>query len=56
MRQETPTSAGLASGMTVARWLFNPFVRIGGEQALAIGVSVIVASGLYVLYRERVRG
>ncbi len=43
--QET-TSAGLARRMTAARWLFNPFVRIGGEQALAIGSSVIVVSGL----------
>ncbi len=45
MQQET-TNAGLARGMTAARWLFNPFVRIGGEQALAIGLSVIVVSGL----------
>ena len=46
MHQETTTSAGLAPGMSVARWLFNPFVRIGGEQALAIGLSVIVVGGL----------
>ena len=45
MHQET-TSAGLARRMTAARWLFNPFVRIGGEQALAIGASGIVVSGL----------
>ena len=45
MHQET-TSAGLARRMTAARWLFNPFVRIGGEQALAIGLSLIVVSGL----------
>lgn len=32
--------------MTVAGWLFNPFIRIGGGQALVIGLTVIVASGL----------
>ena len=46
MQQETTNSAGVAREMSVARWLFNPFVRIGGEQALAIGLSVIVVSGL----------
>ena len=46
MHQETPHGAGVAREMTVARWLFNPFVRIGGEQALAIGLTVIVVSGL----------
>ena len=46
MQQETTNSAGVAREMTVARWLFNPFVRIGGEQALAIGLTVIVVSGL----------
>ncbi len=44
MRQET-NSAGVGREMTVARWLFNPFVRIGGEQALALGLIVIVVSG-----------
>ena len=46
MNQETTTSAGLQQEMTVVRWLFNPFVRIGGEHALAIGLSVIAVSGL----------
>ena len=46
MQQVTVTSAGLAREMTVARWLFNPFVRIGGEQALAVGLSAIVVAGL----------
>ena len=32
--------------MTVAGWLFNPFIRIGGGQALAIGLTAIVLSGL----------
>ncbi len=45
MHRET-TSAGLAREMTAAGWLFNPFVRIGGEQALAIGLSGIVVAGL----------
>ena len=46
MHQETTDSAGVPREMSVARWLFNPFVRIGGEQALVIGLGVIVASGL----------
>ena len=46
MHQETTNRAGVPREMSVARWLFNPFVRIGGEQALAIGLSVIVVSGL----------
>ena len=46
MHHETTNSAGIPREMSVARWLFNPFVRIGGEQALAIGLSVIVVSGL----------
>ena len=46
MHRETATGAGLAREMTVARWLFNPFARIAGEQALAIGLSVIVVGGL----------
>ena len=32
--------------MTVARWMFNPFIRIAGERALGIGLGVIVMSGL----------
>ena len=46
MHHETTKSAGVPREMSVARWLFNPFVRIGGEQALAIGLGVIVVSGL----------
>ena len=46
MHQETTNRAGVTREMSVARWLFNPFVRIGGEQALVIGLSVIVVSGL----------
>jgi len=46
MPQETTHGAVVPREMTVARWLFNPFVRIAGEQALAIGLIVIVASGL----------
>ena len=46
MHQEATNRAGVSREMSVARWLFNPFVRIGGEQALAIGLSVIVVSGL----------
>ena len=46
MHQKTTNSAGIPREMSVARWLFNPFVRIGGEQALAIGLGVIVVSGL----------
>ena len=46
MPQETTDGAVVPREMTVARWLFNPFVRIAGEQALAIGLIVIVASGL----------
>ena len=32
--------------MTIAQWLFNPFVRIAGGQALAVGLAVIFASAL----------
>ena len=32
--------------MTLARWLFNPFVRIGGWASLAAGLAGIVAAGL----------
>ena len=46
MPQETTDGAVVPREMTVARWLFNPFIRIAGEQALAIGLIVIVASGL----------
>ena len=46
MHQEATDKAGVPSEMSVARWLFNPFVRIGGAQALAIGLGVIVVSGL----------
>ena len=45
MHQET-ARAGLPREMTAAGWLFNPFVRIGGEQALAFGSSIIVVGGL----------
>ena len=46
MPQETTHGTVVPREMTVARWLFNPFIRIAGEQALAIGLIVIVASGL----------
>ena len=46
MHQEPGERAGVPRRMSVARWLYNPFVRIGGEQALAIGLGVIVLSGL----------
>ena len=46
MPQATTNSATVPQEMTVARWLFNPFIRIAGGQALAIGLTVIVVSGL----------
>ncbi|MCY4635910.1 MAG: hypothetical protein OXG04_15625 [Acidobacteria bacterium] len=46
MPQETTNSAVIPGEMNLARWLFNPFIRIAGGQALAIGLTVIVASGL----------
>ena len=46
VRQETPNSAAVPREMGIARWLFNPFVRISGEQALLIGTAVIVVTGL----------
>ena len=46
MPQETTSSAVVPDEMTVARWLFNPFIRIAGGQALAVGLAAIVASGL----------
>ena len=32
--------------MTLARWLFNPFVRVAGANSLAAGLAVIVLGGL----------
>ena len=46
MPQEMTGSAPVSPKMTVARWLFNPFIRIAGPQALGIGLAVIVLSGL----------
>lgn len=46
VRQETPDSAAVQPKMGTARWLFNPFIRVGGEQALLIGTPVIVVTGL----------
>ena len=31
--------------MTIAKWLFNPFVRIAGVTSLALGLAVIVVGG-----------
>ena len=36
----------LQQEMTLARWLFNPFVRIAGWASLAAGLTGIVAAGL----------
>ncbi len=44
--QETTNGAAVPRKMGIAHWLFNPFVRIGGEQALVIGTAVIVVTGL----------
>ena len=46
MPQETTNSAVVPREMTIARWLFNPFIRIAGGQALAVGLTAIVLSGL----------
>lgn len=46
MPQETTNRVGVPRQMSFARWLFNPFVRIGGQQALTIGLSLIVVTGL----------
>ena len=46
VRQETTNGAAAPRKMGIARWLFNPFLRIGGEQALVIGTAVIVLTGL----------
>ena len=46
MPQATTNSSTVPQEMNVARWLFNPFIRIAGGQALAIGLTVIVVSGL----------
>ena len=32
--------------MTIARWLFNPFIRIAGLRSLVIGLAGIVAAGV----------
>ncbi|MCE2514574.1 MAG: hypothetical protein J4F37_06110 [Acidobacteria bacterium] len=32
--------------MSIAQWLFNPFVRFAGAPALGIGLTIIVATGL----------
>ena len=36
----------LQQEMTLARWLFNPFVRIAGRASLAAGLAGIVAAGV----------
>ena len=46
MREETAKGAGVPREMSVARWLFRPFVRIAGAPALVIGLGVIVVTGL----------
>ncbi len=46
MPQETTDSPPVPHEMTTARWLFNPFLRIAGGQALAIGLAGVVATGL----------
>lgn len=46
VRQETTPSAEVRQQMSIGRWLFNPFVRVGGGQALVIGTAVIVVTGL----------
>lgn len=46
MLEKTTNSAAVPREMTVAQWLFNPFVRIAGGQALAVGLAVIVVSAL----------
>lgn len=38
--------------ITLARWLFNPFVRIGGWASLAAGLAGIVAAGLVAAAAE----
>ena len=45
MPQNTMPGDPVRSEMTAARWLFDPFGRVGGTCALTIGLSVIVASG-----------
>ncbi len=46
MPRETTDSAAVSREMTVRQWLCNPFIRIAGGQALALGLTAIVASGL----------
>ena len=46
MQREPTGSATVPREMTVLQWLFNPYRRIAGGQALAIGLIAIVASGL----------
>ena len=46
MPRETTDSAAVPREMTVLQWLFNPYRRIAGGQALAIGLTAIAASGL----------
>ena len=46
MLEKTTNKAAVPRELTVAQWLFNPFVRIAGGQALAVGLAVIVVSAL----------
>ena len=46
MPRETTDSAAVPREMTVSQWLFNPYRRIAGGQALAIGLTAIGVSGL----------
>ena len=46
LQSAAASRAGISREMTVARWLFDPFVRIGGVHALVIGLSLVVVTGL----------
>ena len=46
MSQEITSSVPVQREMTIGSWLFNPFIRIAGAPALALGLACIVISGL----------
>ena len=46
MAHATTGSPLVRGEMSVAQWLFNPFVRLAGATALGLGLTIVVATGV----------
>ena len=46
MPQAMTGSPPFQGDMSVAQWLFNPFVRLAGAPALGLGLTIVVATGV----------